>query len=299
MALNAPVSATFSQPMTPSSITAVSFTLTAAGGASVAGAVTYAASGSVATFTPSANLTANTLYTATVTTGVTNQANPPNALAANYVWTFTTGTVLGTTRPSVITTSPAQDASGIPISQALTAAFSQAMAPSTMSATNFTLTAPGGVAVAGTVAYSTAGSVAVFTPTASLAANTLFTATVTTGATNLTGLGLAANYVWTFTTGTTANVVKPTVTTTDPTTGATSVPLGQTVSATFSKAMSPISISTATFQLAGAGGTDVAGIVSYSAVGNTLLFTPNGSLTANTLYTATITNGAKIWTATH
>jgi len=293
VALNAPVSAIFSQPMTPSSITAVSFTLTAAGGAAVAGAVTYAASGSVATFTPSANLTANTLYTATVTTGVTNQANPPNALAANYVWTFTTGTVLGTTRPSVITTSPAQDASGIPISQALTAAFSQAMAPSTMSATNFTLTAPGGVAVAGTVAYSTAGSVAVFTPTASLAANTLFTATVTTGATNLTGLGLAANYVWTFTTGTTANVVKPTVTTTDPTTGATSVPLGQTISATFSKAMSPISISTATFQLAGTGGTDVAGIVSYSAVGNTLLFTPNSSLTANTLYTATITNGAK------
>ena len=46
-AQRARVSATFSQPMTPSSITAVSFTLTAAGGAAVAGAVTYAASGSV------------------------------------------------------------------------------------------------------------------------------------------------------------------------------------------------------------------------------------------------------------
>ena len=291
--LNPSVTATFSEPMTPGSITATSFTLTAPGGAAVAGAVTYAASGSVATFTPSANLAANTLYTATVTTGVMNQANPPNALAANYVWTFTTGTTLGTTRPAVIATNPAQGDSGIPVNQALTAAFSQAMAPSTMSATNFTLTAPGGVAVAGTVAYSTSGSVAVFTPTASLAANTLFTATVTMGATNLNGLGLAANYAWTFTTGTTANMVQPTVTTTTPVTGASAVPLNQAVSATFSKAMNPTTISTGTFQLAVQGGASVSGIVSYSAVGNTALFTPTTSLTANTHYTATITNGAK------
>ena len=291
--LNTPVTATFSEPMTASSITATSFTLAAPGGAAVAGAVSYAATGSVATFTPSANLAANTLYTATVTTAVKNQANPANGLVANYVWTFTTGTSLGTTPPAVIATNPAQGASGIPINQSVTAAFSQAMKPSTINATNFTLTAPGGAAVAGTVAYSTSGSVAVFTPTAQLAANTLFTATVTTGATNLSGLGLAANYVWTFTTGSTANMVQPTVTVVSPVNGATGVPLNQTLAATFSKAMNPITISTTTFQLAGPGGASIAGVVSYSAVGNTALFTPTSSLTANTLYTATITTGVK------
>ena len=53
----------------------------------------------------------------------------------------------------------------------------------------------------GLVAYAAVGNTLTFTPTANLAPNTLFTATITTGAQNLAGTGLAANYVWTFTTG--------------------------------------------------------------------------------------------------
>ena len=291
--LNSPIRATFSQAMNPGSISAATFTLTAPGAVVVAGTVTYAASGSVATFMPSANLVPSTLYTATITTGAQNQANPPKGVTANFTWTFTTGTSLGTTHPAVISTDPTSGASGIPINQSLTAAFSQAMSPSTINTTSFMLTAPGGAAVAGTVVYSTSGSVAVFTPTTTLASNTLFTATLTTGATNLTGLALAANYVWTFTTGTTSNLVRPTVTSTVPLNGATAVPLNQTLSATFSKAMNPTTISTSTYQLAGPGGAAVAGLVSYATVGNSALFTPASSLAANTLYTATVTNGAK------
>ena len=87
VATNGNIAANFSEAMDASTITTSTFTL-AQGGTAVAGVVTY--SGTVATFDPTGNLTASTLYTATVTTGVKDLA--ANALAANKTWTFTTGT---------------------------------------------------------------------------------------------------------------------------------------------------------------------------------------------------------------
>ena len=54
----------------------------------------------VATFTPSSALLASTNYTATVSTGAKDLAGNP--LAANKVWTFTTGTLPCTTAPPPI-----------------------------------------------------------------------------------------------------------------------------------------------------------------------------------------------------
>jgi outer membrane protein assembly factor BamB len=56
------------------------------GAISISGAVTY--SGTTATFTPSVPLTLNTLYTATITTGVKDLSGNP--MSTNYTWTFTT-----------------------------------------------------------------------------------------------------------------------------------------------------------------------------------------------------------------
>jgi hypothetical protein len=47
------------------------------------------------------------------------------------------------------------------------------------------------------------GNTATFTPTAGLAGSTQYTATITTAAKDAAGIALAANYSWTFTTGTT------------------------------------------------------------------------------------------------
>src|SRR5437867_3072902 len=54
----------------------------------VAGTVSLSPDGKTATFTPSSNLAASATYTATISTGVKDLAG--NAMAANYVWTFTT-----------------------------------------------------------------------------------------------------------------------------------------------------------------------------------------------------------------
>jgi hypothetical protein len=86
-------------------------------------------------------------------------------------------------------------------SAAVTATFSKAMNPATITTFTFTLTGPSG-SVSGAVAYVGATNVATFTPSAALAVSTLYTATITTGVADTFGNHLAANFVWTFTTAT-------------------------------------------------------------------------------------------------
>jgi hypothetical protein len=293
-AINVPVnqalSATFSTAMNPATLNATSFTLKVTGGAAVLGTVTYVPAGSVATFTPAVPLAASTSYTATITTGAQDLAG--TALSANYVWTFTTAAVSNTTKPSVIATIPSNGAIAVPLNQVLSATFSTAMNATSINAATFTLTGPGTTPVAGQVAYAAVGNTATFTPAASLAPNTLFTATITTGAQDLSGNALAANYVWTFTTGAATNLTKPQIVSTNPTNLATGVVLNQVISATFTVPMNPLTITTATFQLTAPGAVSVAGTVSYDAINFIASFTPSAPLTANTTYIATITSGA-------
>ena len=289
------LSATFNEPMNCVAFPAAAFIVTGPGATAVPG--TIGCSGAVATFTPAANLISNTVYTATITTGAQDLAGA--SLASNYVWTFRT--LPAPTPPTVISTVPVDGATSVPINQALSATFSAAMTPATIDTTTFTLAeTTSGTAVTGTVTYVPAGSVATFTPTASLAPTTEYTATITTGAKNLAGTGLASNYVWTFTTAALPIVVPPTVVSTIPLDLATDVPLNQVVSATFSKAMNPATISSATFTLTAPGTPPVAvpGLVAYAAVGNTLTFTPTANLAPSTLFTATITTGAQDLTGT-
>jgi len=287
---NQAVTATFSEAMDPATINGATFLLTATGGASVPGVVTYVAAGSVATFTPTANLAPGTQYTATITTGATDLNG--NALASNYVWIFTTAAAPVLIPPTVISTIPAGLATGVPFNQIVSATFSTAMNPATINGTTFTLTGPGATPVTGLVAYAAISNTLTFTPTANLAPNTTFTATITTGAQNLAGTALANNYVWTFTTGAAPAVISPEIVSTVPANAAANVPLNQAVSATFTEAMNPLSITTATFQLAGPGGVPVVGTVSYDAINFIATFTPTAALSANTTYIATITSGA-------
>jgi hypothetical protein len=286
--INQAISATFSVAMNPATIDAATFTVTGPGAAAVTGVVTYIPAGSVATFTPAANLAPDTMYTATITTGAENLADV--GLAANYVWTFTTGTTV-VVPPTVISTVPVNGATGVPLKQIVSATFSTPMNPATINSTTFTLTGPGATAVPGLVAYAAVGNTLTFTPTANLAASTLFTATITTGAQNLAGTALAANYVWTFTTGTTVGGIPPEIVSTVPVNTATNVPLNQAVSATFTEAINPLTITTGTFLLSGPGGVAVAGTVSYDAINFIATFTPALPLIINSSYTATVTNG--------
>jgi hypothetical protein len=272
--LNADVTATFSEAMTSTTLTTTTFTLAQAG-TPVAGAVSYAAG--TATFNPTADLSPGLLYTATITTGAQSQAtNTP--LASNYVWTFTTAAT-----PTVLSTVPANLATGVLVNANVTATFSTAMTGTTLTATTFTL-AQAGTSVAGAVSY--AAGTATFNPTADLSPGLLYTATITTGAQSSAGVPLATSHVWTFTTA----VVVPTVTVVTPLNLAIDVPVNTDVTATFSEAMNGTTLTLTTFTLTQAGAS-VGGAVSYAA--GTATFNPTVNLSAGLVYTATITTGAQ------
>ena len=85
VALGTSVTATFSERLAPATASAANFTLQQ-GQALVVGTPSF--SGNVATFKPASALLPTTLYTATLTTGVTAATGVP--LAANQSWTFAT-----------------------------------------------------------------------------------------------------------------------------------------------------------------------------------------------------------------
>jgi hypothetical protein len=201
------VTATFSEAMNPATINTTTFTLTTGTPpVAVAGVVTYAAS--TATFTPNSALAVSTLYTATITTGAQNLNG--NALASPYVWTFTTAAA-ACVPPTVVSVAPPNGSSGICPGTLVVATFSEAMNPSTINTTTFTLEGPGTTPVTGAVTYDTSSYAATFTPTSALAVSTQYTATITTGAQDLGGDTLASNYVWTFTTAAAACTTIPPV----------------------------------------------------------------------------------------
>jgi hypothetical protein len=210
-------------------------------------------------------------------------------LAADYVWSFTTGAVSDITPPTVLSTDPINEATAVPITKIITATFSEAMNPLTVNSITFILK-QGTTVIPGTVTYT--GNTASFTPTVDLVSNTVYTATVTTGAQDLAGNAMAADYVWSFTTVTIAptDITPPTVISTDPVNGATGVMLTKLITANFSEVMNQLTINNTTFLLK-QGTTAVTGTVSYS--GTTATFTPLINLVAGSSYTATITTGAQ------
>jgi Ice-binding-like/Bacterial Ig-like domain len=189
---NSVIAVTFPQAMNPATINPTTFKVTPG----VTGSVTHDVTNKIFTFTPSANLALSTNYTATITTGATDVLG--NALASNFAWTFTTAAAAcpAAPPPAVISVTPANGTLGVCPNTVVTATFNEAMNPVTVNTLTFTVT-PG---VTGIVTLDGTGRIAVFTPTANLALNTIYTATITTGAQDLAGNPLAANFVWSFTT---------------------------------------------------------------------------------------------------
>lgn len=197
-ALNMSVAAIFSTGMDVATITTAVFTLKN-GSTNVPGAVSY--SGYIAVFNPTGNLTAGTIYTATITTAA--KALDGRALAVSKTWSFTTGTTSDTTPPAVILTFPGDTETGVVLNRNVSAVFSEWMDPQTITSTTFTLVkTSGSVPVTGSLQCT--GKTATFNPTTDLESTTGYTATITTGAADLAGNQLAAVKTWIFTTGSAA-----------------------------------------------------------------------------------------------
>ena len=113
-------------------------------------------------------------------------------------------------RPMVTSTNPVNNAANVAINSKISATFNVAMDPSTITNGKFTLM-QGTTPVSGAVEY-VGGTTATFTPSVNMSANTLYTATITTGVTDGNGKGMIKDYIWSFTTSASTDLTPPTVT---------------------------------------------------------------------------------------
>jgi methionine-rich copper-binding protein CopC len=183
------VTATFSEPVTSPSI---SMTLRDSNNVSVTGSTAYDSTSRKATFTPSSNLKDSETYTVSVS-GATDLAG--NTMDP-VTWSFTTAAAppADTTPPTITARTPASGATGVSISIAVTATFSEAVQASTI---DMALSGPGG-SVSGSLDYDSGSRKATFTPTAALTASTTYTVNVS-GAKDLANNTMSP-VSWTFTT---------------------------------------------------------------------------------------------------
>lgn len=192
--INARLSASFDMSMEP--LTAANFFLKQAD-ADVAGGVATTSDGATSTFTPTGNLAANTVYTATITTGA--RSSEGVALGAARSWTFTTGSSADTSAPQVSGTTPSADGTDVATNTKIIVTFNEPMDPFTLTSSSFSVQ-QGTSAIAGGVVYGP-GTTATFTPDNALAANAAIAVSLSTGITDLNGNALATVHAFNFTTG--------------------------------------------------------------------------------------------------
>jgi hypothetical protein len=170
------------------------FTVTPAGGSAVPGVYSSNAAGTRWAFNPDVNLAKDTRYTLSLTSGITSTAG---AALAPVSWTFLTGPA-----PVARDRLPAPGATAVDAGQPVSVTFNEDV--TNVTTTTFTLTPSGGTPVDAAVAAAgggTADRTWILTPSAPLSPGTDYTATVTTGVTDVAGNPLAADVSWSFTTG--------------------------------------------------------------------------------------------------
>lgn len=269
-AVNSSFAVTFSEAMDAASINTNTFTISSNMQAPVSGTVSY--SGNTAAFRPDIDLDYSKSYIALITTGVKDLAG--NQMSAAYSWQFTTGVAPDTVPPTVISTDPFNNSTGVVHSSAISILFSENVKTSNLA---FTVN-DGNQNVAGSILFS--GSTVTFKPSVALVANTTYTATVS-GATDLSGNTNAAPYSWIFTA---APPVPPTVLTVSPANNNLGSSINAVFVANFSQDMDGGSITPTTFTIS----PNIAGTLSYA--NRQAKFSPSAPLMSNTAYTVTISN---------
>ncbi len=182
-----------------------------------------------------------------------------------------------TTPPTVISTSPTNTQTNVPVGTNISIIFSEEMNPSTIAAS--TITISGGVV--STLSY--ANQTVTLDPTTNLNYSTTYTITVTSAVKDEAGNPMATQFSFTFTTEVDVNG-PPTVVATTPSDGSRGFPVNGWVKATFSKDMNATTINQTSFSIS----PSTPGMVSYS--NRVATFIPASPFEFNREYTAFLLN---------
>ena len=190
----------------------------------------------------------------------------------------------------MITRNPAANATAVAVGSNVTATFSEPVQG--VSGSTVKLRADGALSdVAAAVTYNATSRLATLDPSANLAPNTRYTATLTGGASGIRDA--AGNPLtdapWSFTTAA-GDTTAPTVTARTPSNNDTGVRRAANITATFSEPVSGVSRTTVT--LRNASGNTVSASVTYNATTRVVTIDPDSTLSSSTQYTVTLTGGA-------
>ncbi|CAH0208121.1 Extracellular serine proteinase [Arthrobacter sp. Bi83] len=195
VAVSGNVTATFSTAV--QGIGGSSFMLKSPGGAVIPAAVTYSASTRTATLNPASGLANDTKYTATLLGGTAAVRDAAGTPLATTSWTFTTGPA-----PVITGMSPRPGASLVRRSSNIAVTFGEAI-QGAGTGTIYVKNSVTGAKMAATVSRYGTTNQWILNPSATLAARTSYTVTVTGGpeaVRDLAGNSLTT-YSWNFTTG--------------------------------------------------------------------------------------------------
>lgn len=185
--------------------------------------------------------------------------------------------------PTVTARGPAASAAGVSQAANITATFSENV--QAVSGTTMTLKVSTATPVAAVVSYNVTTRVATLNPTATLAAATTYTASLSGGIKDAVGNPLAATS-WSFTTG-----PRPTILSATPAANATGVSQAANMAVRFSENVT--GVGPTAFILKTTTGVTVGATVSYNAVTRVATLNPTASLAPATSYIVTLTSSIK------
>jgi len=270
--VNTVVQVLFSEPIDPTSLGANGFRLLQ-GATPIAGSIGWISPKSL-TFRPSASLPVSTTYSIQIN-GITDTAG--NVLPA-FGSSFTTGGAVtpDTTTPGVISISPANAVTGVPVTTSVVVAFSEPINP--ILSANAIYLSSGGIQITG--AYVISGATVTVTPDQPLPGSALISVSVS-GVGDFAGNGYSY-FSSQFTTAASTDTTPPAVLSVSPASGGTAAPQYTNIILTFSEALNPATVSNANFGLL-SGATGLSTYVSRSPDSRTV--TLNASLPASSTIT--------------
>ena len=232
------------------------------------------------TFTYPSPLDPNSRYQWYIST-ITDLAGNTSGACCYY---FYTGNGTDATPETVSSVTPPNGQGGVPLNAVITLKLAKAASPGSITNSSVTLaTLPGPVTVAGTAVQLSSDGLTLTLTHANLTASTNYAITVPAGAfTDQNGNAVSA-FSSSFTTGTSTDTVRGTISMSNPSPATLGTPLNQTITVTFSKPLNPNSLVGDYFVVRRNqdGNYPVAGTIT-NPTPNTLLFTPSVALPANT-----------------
>ncbi|MBI4604567.1 MAG: Ig-like domain-containing protein [Planctomycetes bacterium] len=281
--LNAVVTARFSEPVNPATVTATTFSVTPSAQAALTGSFSFEEGDRLVRFTPSTPMLASHVHVVRITTGVQDTGGA--ALASQFAYSFTTGTASDAAAPAVVAVSPVDGETGVGVNAIISARFSEPVNPVTVSAATLRLETGAGERVPCAIFFEESNRAVHVVPNEPLAPSALHTITVEPAIADQAGNALGTDVMTTFMTAAGTDVGFPVVSLFAPREGSTDVPLNAVFRAQLSEPVSPVNVSEASVTLTASGIGAVAGAVTLSADRRLVTFTPSSPLSPSRVHT--------------